>query len=282
MSLIRLKPSDLPMGVSLPWPVYGRNGIMLLNAGGIIHREDAEELLAAGLYRQRENTEDADHDPTGRRGGNKPELPGLANPVESVQIGLLVEGSRERSLFRVEYLGLVPNTSLIVGCPQREGRLVPVGSGQNVSVTLFVSRYVHAFAAQVLCVHRHPLPHMHLSHPDSVKTSVLRGAKRIPLESRILGLLKVDGNISIPVSIIDLSNNGLALLSEYPVGEAGLVVNLAFSVASGERTQLIRASGVIRSARQLKSQQVYRYGVELVDLSPEQRIAIQASVYHHL
>lgn len=282
MSLIRLKASDLPMGVPLPWPIYGRNGVMLLNSGGILHHEDAEDLLSVGLYRYRDATETVERDLSERRAGSKPELPGLNNPVESVQIGYLVEGARERSLFRVDYLGRIPDTSLIVSCPQREGRLVPIGSGQNVSVNMFVSRYVHAFPAQVLSVQRLPMPHLHLSYPDTFKTSVLRSAKRVSLELRILGLLKVGEDISVPVSIVDLSNNGLALLSEYPLGDPGLEVRISFSVTQDQRTQTIRANGIIRSVRPLKSQQVYRYGVELIDLSPEQRIAIQASVYHYL
>jgi hypothetical protein len=282
-SLIRLKPGELPVGVPLPWPVFGKNGAMLLSTGGVIPMEDAQDLLKAGLFRSRgEAAPMPGRDLTQRYAGAKPELPGLSSQVESIQIGMLEDGSKERSLFRVEYLGRIPDTSLIISQPQREGRLVPICVGQTVGVNMVVGCYVHAFSAQILCAQKLPAPHIHLAHPETFKSSTLRSSKRVSLQFSILALLRMGEELSIPVSIIDLSSKGLALLSEYPLGDPGTEVQLSFSVQAGEVPLTIRTSGIIRSGRPIKAQQVYRYGVELTDLTPEQRIAIQAFIYQHL
>ena len=283
-SLIRLKPGDLPVGVPLPWPVFGKNGAMLLCAGGVIPMEDAPALINVGLYRNRGETDLSAQarDLTSRRIGAKPELPGLSIQVESVQIGVLEEGNKERTIFRVEFLGRIPDVSLIVTQPQREGRIVQISAGQNLTVNIFASRFVHAFATQVLVSPKHPVPHMHLSYPDTFKTSVLRSSRRVSLQFSILALLRMGEELSIPVSVIDLSSKGLALISEYPLGEPGVAVELSFSVQAGDRPQSIRTSGIIRSGRQIKAQQAYRYGVELIDLTSEERIAIEAFIYQHM
>jgi len=283
MALTRLKTGELPVGVPLPWPVFGKNGSMLLNAGGIIPMEDAQDLLKAGLYRSKdESAEDVTRHLSQRKITDKPELLGLTTQVESVQIGLLEDGNKERTLFRLEYLGMIPGISLIMSQPQKENRLVQVAVGQSVNVNMFISRFVHAFAAQVLCAQKYPKPHIHLSYPDTVKTSVLRSAKRVSLQFSILALLRMGEDFSIPVSIIELSNHGLALLSEYPLGEPGAEIRMSFSVTTGELSHAIRCNGIIRSGRPLKAQKVYRYGVELLDLVPEQETAIEAFIYHHL
>lgn len=284
MPLIRLHPNQLPVGVPLPWAIFGKNGSMLLNAGSIVPAEDARELLKLGLYRVREDSSTSRNelDLTERRKGNKPELPGLALAVETMQIGLLEEGNKERTLFRVEFLGMIPDVSVIVSHPQREGRLLPVGAGQNATVKMFVDKHVHAFVSQILCVHRHPAPHLHLAYPDAFKTSVLRGTHRVRLRYRILALLTLGEEMSIPVSIIDLSNRGLALLSEYPLGDAGVSIGLSFSLLMNTGTAMIRTEGIIRSSRQVKVEKAYQYGVELPNLTADQQTAIERFLYSQL
>ncbi len=284
MPLIRIKPGDLPTGVPLPWPVFGKNGAMLLNAGGIVPVENASALLNAGLYRSLDETErpHRGRDLTARGTGGKPGLPGLTTLVESVQIGLLEEGGKQRSLFRVEFFGRLPDASLIVGQPRREGRLLPICAGQNVTVKMFVSPFIHAFTAQVLCAPKLPAPYMHLSHPEAFRSSVLRTSKRVDLRLSILALLRMGEEFSIPVSVVDLSDNGLALLSEYPLGSPGASVDLSFSVTVAGQQRMIQTRGIVRNGRQINTQRAYRYGVELAELTPEQKIAIQAFVYQLL
>jgi len=283
MSLIRLQANQLPVGVPLPWPIFGKNGSMLLNAGSVILSEVAGELLKIGLYRVRdESGQRNERDLTGRQDGSKPEFPGLSTMVETMQIGLLEEGSKERGLFRVEYYGMIPDVSLIVSHPQREGRLVAIVAGQNATAKMIVDKYVHAFVSQILCTQRHPTPHLHLAYPDSFKSSVLRCNHRVHLQFRILGLLSTGEDMSIPVSIIDLSNRGLALLSEYPLGEVGGKIHLSFSMLLDGGTVSIRTQGVLRSSRQVKMEKAYQYGVELTELSVEQKAAIEQFLYNQL
>lgn len=267
------------MGVPLPWPIYGKNGSILLSSGCMITSADAKALLDVGLYRwlqSAETTGPGERNFAPSRAASKPELPGLKINVERVQITLLGGGDRQHLTFPVGFFGLLPEMSLLIEHPLREGRLIPVDVGQNVIVDMLIGRHVHVFASQILCINKYPMPYLHLAYPNSIKSSLLRNTRRVRLRFRILALLQMDEEVSIPVSILDLSSNGVGLISEYELGEAGLSVGLSFSLVVGKTTHSIHATGAIRSARQLKAQKAYRYGVELLDLSDEQQHAIES------
>lgn len=283
MSLIRLAISDLPIGAPLPWAVYGKNGALLLSAGGIIHKSDAAELLDLGLFRHKDGEAGrSNRDLTADRTGLKPDLPGVSMGVENVQLGVREEGAKERTVVRVEFMGLISDTSMIVGQPQRDGKLLTIGVGQSVTVKMFVNRYVHAFVSQVLCAYKAPKPHMHLSYPTDIKSSLFRSSRRIVLRDRLLALLKMGQDVSVPVAITDISNRGVGVFSEYDLGEVGAAVRLSFFAATAEGGSSIRAEAVIRSTRAVKAQRGFQYGIELLDLKPEETTALECFIYEQL
>jgi c-di-GMP-binding flagellar brake protein YcgR len=280
MSLTRLRPGELPLGVPLPWPIFGKNGVLLLAAGCVVPSEYAQDLLNAGLYRVRNDSNHPDADLTNRGEKSKRDLPGLVCAVESMQLSFLEVGNKERTVLPVDYLGMVPESSLMVTQPQRAGRLVPLTNGQNVGINMFVGKHVHSFISQVMCSYKFPVPYVHLSYPESFKTSTLRRSKRVEL--MLLALLTKGEDISLPVSIVDLCSTGTAFLCEYDVGEPGTQIKLSFSLAVGGQSHPLTTSGVIRGIRHIKSKQTFRYGVELTDLTDEQRLTIQAFIYENL
>lgn len=275
MSLSRLGLNDLPTDMPLPYPVYAKSGLMLLPKGGMIAGRDAEALVKAGVYRQRYGRAHARSDPA----GEKSAIPGLSLPVENVHLKMKEEGSSERISVAAEFLGLIPANSLIVSHPLRAGRLVSLGVGQRLTVHMLVRKHVHAFPSEILCMYKFPTPYIHLSYPDGIESSVVRSAPRINVS-----LLAVISGTEhpIPASIANLSGNGMAILCEQPLGESGDPVILGFTLPIVDRPCHIETRGVIRNLTMVKGQKVYQYGLQLNELSPEQRVIIEAFIYHQV
>lgn len=275
MTLSRLGLNDLPIDVPLPYPVFAKSGLLLLPKGGMISGRDAEALVKAGVYRRRYGRTHARPDTT----AEKSAIPGLSLPVENVHLKLKEEGSSERISVAAEFLGLIPANSLIVTHPMRAGRLIGLGVGQRLTVHMLVRKHVHAFPSEILCMYKFPVPYLHLSYPDGIESSVVRSAPRINVSL----LAVVSGTEHpIPASISNLSGNGMGILCEQALGETGDALALSFTLPIVDHPCHIETRGVIRNMTMVKSQKVYQYGLQLQELSPEQRVIIEAFIYHQV
>ena len=106
---------------------------------------------------------------------------------------------------------------------------------------------------------------------------MVRSAPRINVS--LLAVLTLADN-TVAAAISNLSGNGMALLSEQPLGEVGETLNIAFTLPIIERSCHIETRGVIRNQSTLKAQKVYQYGVQLHELTPEQRVIVEALIYN--
>lgn len=277
--LTRLHLGELPSEGPLPFPVFSKSGRLLLAAGSVFPENLAHDLLAVGIYRlSDESTLDSDiilgDDESGRR------LRGLTANVESMQFNFQEPDKEEPTSTRVDYLGMIPEVSLITRLPQRSGRVIDIGVGQNVLVRICTGRYIHGFNSQVICSYKFPTPHVHLNYPSTVKTIVLRNSERVKL--RLLALLKKGEDVNMLVSIEDFSREGAALMSEFDFGTVGDVISLNFTLHQDGHSYSLAVTGIIRQVRAIRTQKRYRYGVELVDLTDEQKQAIHAFIYENL
>ena len=275
MSLSRLGLNDLPIEIPLPYPIFAKSGLMLLPKGGMIAACDAEALVNAGVYRRRFGRQPARSEPAEQ----KMTIPGLSLPVENVHLKLKEEGSSDRISVAAEFLGLIPGNSLIVSQPLRGGRLVNLGVGQRLTVHMLVRKHVHAFPSEILCMYKFPIPYLHLSYPDGIESSVVRSAPRINVS--LLAVIKAAEH-PIPASISNLSGNGMAILCEHALGEVGDRIPLGFTLPIIDRPCHIDTVGIIRNMTPMKAQKAYQFGLQLEELSPEQRVIIEAFIYRQV
>jgi hypothetical protein len=85
----RLSEKELPIGLPLPWPLFDRNGLLLITAGNVLRPEQAQDLLSSGVYRSLEIEKEITEfyiNITKKPVSKKPEIPKLLGNVEvSVQ-----------------------------------------------------------------------------------------------------------------------------------------------------------------------------------------------------
>ncbi|NJD06863.1 MAG: flagellar brake protein [Methylococcaceae bacterium] len=275
MSLSRLGLSDLPIDIPLPYPIFAKSGLMLLPKGGMIAARDAEALVNAGVYRRRYGRQQGRSEPTEQ----KMAIPGLSLPVENVHLKLKEEGSSDRISVPAEFLGLIPGNSLIVSQPLRAGRLINLGVGQRLTVHMLVRKHIHAFPSEILCMYKFPIPYLHLSYPDGIESSVVRTAARINVS--LLAVVQASEH-PIPASISNLSGNGMAILCEHSLGEIGDRISLGFTLPIIDRPCHIETVAILRNMTLMKAQKVYQFGLQLDELNPEQRVLIEAFIYHQV
>lgn len=278
--LTRIQARDLPTGKPLPYPVFSKSGRLLLAKGCLFPENLAEDLLAIGIYRI---SDDSILDSDVLLGGGdttEQKFEDLLPSVESTQFSFLEPGLGRKTVVNVDFIGMIPGTSLITSLPQRTGKVINLEVGQVLNVKICTGRLITGFISRVICSYKFPRPHVHIEYPNLFKTMVLRHAERVKV--RILGILKKSDDVGLPVSIVELSGSGLAFTSEFEVGKVGDNVSLHFTLNLKFSSYPVTVNGIIRQARAVRSKKIYRFGVELTGLTDEQKLIIQASIYENL
>ena len=277
--LTRVHASDLPAGKPLPYPIFSKSGRFLLAKGCFLPDNMAEDLFAIGIYRiSDESLLDSDVFTGGESLEQKFE--DLIPTVESAQFAFLESGAGEKTACNVDFIGMITGTSLITSLPQRNGRVINLPVGQTLNVRICTGRLIVGFVSQVICSYKFPRPHVHIEYPGLFKTMVLRQAERVKV--RLLAILRKHDGATLPVSIVELSGSGLAFTSEFEVVAIGERVSLSCTLNLKFSAYPITVSGTVRQVKAVRSKKNYRFGVELMGLTDEQKLIIQASIYEHL
>ncbi|MEY4194115.1 MAG: hypothetical protein RLZZ226_483, partial [Pseudomonadota bacterium] len=162
--LTRIQARDLPTGKPLPYPVFSKSGRLLLAKGCLFPENLAEDLLAIGIYRVSDESI-LDSDVLVGAEATEHKLEGLIPTVESTQFTFLESGSGEKTVSNVDFIGVIPDTSLITSLPQRNGRAINLAVGQMLNVRICTGRLIQGFTSQVICSYKFPRPHVHIEYP---------------------------------------------------------------------------------------------------------------------
>ncbi|MBM3202377.1 flagellar brake protein [Candidatus Woesearchaeota archaeon] len=279
--LIRIHPNELPVNKPLPYPIFAKSGRLLLARGCLFPANLAEDLLRMGLYRiSDDDLADKDFSRSDDSSQEESKLSGLMASVESMQLSFLEPGGSEKTVSNVDFIGMIPGVSLVTSLPQRAGRQVNLGVGQLLSVRVCAGRYIYGFGSQVLCSYKFPQPHVHLEFPAHYKTMVLRHSERVKV--RILAVIKKSDGTNMPVSIVELSGSGAAFVSEFDTWVVGDAITLNFNLNLHEQSYPLSVNGIIRRVKTVRSRKMQRIGMQLLDLTNEQKLLMQACIYENL
>ena len=188
----------------------------------------------------------------------------------------------------VKIIGYVPRRSLIVSCPMVGGKNILVRDDQVVMARLMLDTAVCAFSTKVAKSDLDPVPHLHLSYPDFVETSVVRQSVRV--ETRLISALEPINDSESIESIdsgflVDLSLGGCKLISKNDFGHEGNVLNLALNLNVAGYTQEVQMREQVESSMQdngfiskMESDFLYVYGFKFIDISKEKKILLTAYI----
>ncbi len=150
--------------------------------------------------------------------------------------------------YTVTLIGYLPKQGLIVTTPQVHQKVQFIKEGMRFAVRLLDGSNVLGFVSTVTHSATRPYPHLHLSYPEEVETSMVRNAERINSNVPTLVRNSKDRDVEDawhPALIKDLSMTGARVESIESLGRPGELLVLKFGVdICGEKEQVMLLSEV--------------------------------------
>jgi len=291
---IRVQRSEIDPGQPLPWTVYDSQQNLVLHQGSRVEsREQLDTLVVDGLFRQRcpapaqaappgRNTRDVadngSHDRSLERATRLDEIKLVIG--DPFQIQAQAEGSENR--YYVRLIGYLKGKSVIVTCPEEDGRLCLVREGQAFVTRFFAGKNAYAFTANVLRSSTVPFPHLHLSYPPQVRALVVRAGERV--ETRIICAVVVPegtGAATTAGVITNISVSGALIHSKTPLGRKGDLLSIKFRMEIRGIEFFAVIDTTIRTLSRDDSGD-FLHGVQFAGLPNDVAIALTAFVYQKL
>jgi len=176
-------------------------------------------------------------------------------------------------------VGYVERDFVIVRAPMEKGFAVPVANGEWVKLRLFTGTQVVEFDASVQRQFGPPLSYWHLTYPERVRTSTLRGAARVPANLAVQ--VGRDGAAAVEARIVDLSLLGAQIVGDEALGAIDERLQLEFALPhNGDPPPTIRAAAMLRSVKTVpaagETPARHAHGVQFVDLAEADKATLQA------
>jgi Flagellar protein YcgR/PilZ domain len=182
-------------------------------------------------------------------------------------------------------IGYLVDQVVLVTMPGAGEQAVPVMEGDAMVCRGFAGRSAFGFQTRVLKVLQAPFPHLYLAYPKTVESVLVRKAARLAMQLEAALLKSAEqGELREPATLIDLSASGgcASAKAEFAAVKDSLTLLLP---ARADQPEL-RFGVVVRSARLSdpggSQGPTCQYGMEFVDLSAEQRQAIEKLLQEQL
>ncbi|WP_028240714.1 flagellar brake protein [Stutzerimonas azotifigens] len=270
MALIPVHKEQVEIGTPLACTLFDAEGRPLFRPGEVIaDAQGLDELLARGLYRDPAAEDEA---------ASKPAAPRLQlQPGDNLQIQPWDTPS-ERHMVKV--VGHLAPVSLLVTAPAINGKLLFVREGQVFLVRGFVGQDALAYRTRVLKTQLSPFPYLHLAYPETVQSTRIRKSARTRVDL-VTAIGGASGNVAGRVA--DLSMGGARVLSAGAIAAIGDEVRLSFRVQPGGMDIYLSLRAVVRTFQPESTHQApCTTGLEFIDLSEQERLALMSVVYQNL
>ncbi len=166
----------------------------------------------------------------------------------------------------VQLIGYLPERSIIVTAPRRQGVPVFVDTGDEFTATFEQGEADVVFDTTMLRAFSQPYPHLHLSYPQGFQSSALRHGHRVNADLPSLRLIMAGGNRPVATNLIDISICGGRIVAKEEIGDVN--DRFAIELAIGPNERAIRLSCIIRYIliRGDGPDREYHHGVAFTDL----------------
>lgn len=294
--LVPARPHEIPVGVPLPFALYGRGGALIAPTGYAVPDEQARQrLLQARPYREASGVERDDSAEATTAGSAASDTAGgaehadplraLRHNVEAVQLVFQLPGDPDRRTTSAQFFGKLDRQALVVSAPHLGGqRSWHQHEALALTVRMTSGRTVYAFESAVLRASTLPVPHLYLRYPSAARQGAFRGAVR--LETSLPAVARMSDARQFGVTIVDISGAGCAVDSDHLLGEVGSGFELVFRTRLSEQSYTITVPVVIRNLPRAGGRGRTRHGLQFGgdagQLDWHLRLAIKAFIYENL
>jgi len=280
-----LTPDAVPVGTPLAWPIADSDGTLLFASGAILATTDERKFLFDNFHPHRGDLLDAATQPELQTDHPTDTTGKLTLRDMHLTIGALI-GVRSQlgsgaPMHPCRIIGFAPNHALFVTPPLQEGRLLPLGLGENVEIVAIASHAVFRFVCTVEAVCRAPFDYVVLSKPGVIRR--LRERKSIRVHAHLavrFGIGETGDSYEGLGLAKSISALGMSLTASWTLGAVGERLRVAFCVKSAELQTEIQTTAVIRNVQKGSAPgEPSTHGLELDQLDAAQQMAMKVFVF---
>lgn len=290
-----LNPDAVPVGTPLEWPIVDSDGTLLFERGAILVGDDERRFLFEHFKPQRGDLVDAAANAadiaapgndtaaaTGTGAAAKLSLKDMHLTIGAL-LGVRTQLGSGAPMHPCRIIGFAPNQALFVTPPLTEGRIVPLGLGENIEIVAIASHAVFRFVCTVDAICRSPFDYVVLSKPGVIRR--LRERKSIRVRAHIAVRFGIGTSGNTSSSTYDgigvargLSAVGMSLAASWTLGAVGDRLRVAFRLQSADLDTQIETSAVIRNVQKTPGQPSV-HGLEFDQLDTTQQMAMKVFVF---
>lgn len=205
-------------------------------------------------------------------------------PGDTLQLQFMDDETRGQ--FYVKVVGYVPDRSLLVTAPEKNGRPMVVREGRAVMMRSFSGQHAQGFTCTVMRSCTQPFDYMHLSYPRKIEQVKVRKVNRVrtALAVSVRAAQGPADAPEVPAVIRDISATGAQMLSAAAAGNSGdLVLIRARLPLDTLGDQPIELPAQIRNAQEETdvkgSLWRFRCGVEFQPLDTQTTLVLRAYLF---
>ncbi len=194
----------------------------------------------------------------------------------------------ETKRFYVKLIGYLPDHSIIVTTPHVNGKITIIKQDQKFVVRLLTGNTVCGFSSRLLHSSARPYPHLHISYPEELVTSIVRKAQRLSFDWIVVVQNEEPGKafyILETAIIADISTCGALIKSDRPIGEKGDILTLSTKLVVGDVEHTLTLPSIIRRAEaeddNLKEKK-HSYGIEFLLTNETDKLILHGFVYEQI
>ncbi|HTW75122.1 MAG TPA: flagellar brake protein [Steroidobacteraceae bacterium] len=207
-------------------------------------------------------------------------------PLKFGQIMQLQLLRLDQSRLYARLMGYLANQAVLVTMPSTTDSVLPMAEGEAFVCRGFAGRVAFGFQTRITRVALAPFPHLFLTYPKEVESVVVRKTTRVAIQ-REAALLKTteQGEVREPAIVVDISAAGTCAVAKAEFAAVKDSLTLLLPGGAADEPE-IRLGVIVRSARAgdngPANGPACQYGLEFVDLSPEQTRAVEKLMHEQL
>lgn len=199
---------------------------------------------------------------------------------DRLQVQLPSTVAQDRQI--VKLIGYVDKQCLLISAPSGPGFLKSLVEGDRIVVRVFSGQGAFGFVCFLDRIIRLPFEYLHLSFPREIQGLMIRKAPRVKTDIS----LSVDTSFGkVEAFVANLSATGMSLRTQALLGAKGDELSFTLPLALYDVKTEIKLRGKIRAITSIPLEgggEEHQFGLELVDVRPEETLILQSVVHHEL
>jgi len=199
---------------------------------------------------------------------------------DRLQIQLPSSVAQDRLI--VKLIGYIEDQCLLITAPSGPGILKSLVEGDRIVVRIFSGQGAFGFICFLDRIIRLPFEYLHLSFPREIQGLMIRKAPRVKTDISV----KVDASAgAVDAFVANLSATGMSLRTQTRLGDKGGEISFTLPLALYDVKTELKLKGKIRAITSIPLEgggEEHQFGVELVDVRPEETLILQSVVHHEL